>query len=139
MEVASTSEEIDVWENLKQIFADMDAQDGNDENKQLLKEPLTRLRRLLHIHQDVLEKEKALKRCHLGVLVERDWYLRKLRDVEVSKVIISGESECLPNPFQLNHTHHNVDVLGKPGFGGSPVELDSCLEKLRLGTFVTAL
>jgi hypothetical protein len=74
-----------VWENLQQIFADMDAQEGNDENKLLLKEPLARLRRLLHIYTDVLEREKALKKCHLGVLVERDWYLGKLRDIEVSK------------------------------------------------------
>lgn len=84
VEATSTSgDDIDVWENLKQIFADMDAQEDNDENKLLLKEPLARLRRLLTIHNDVAERERALRRCHLGVLVERDWYLGKLREVEV--------------------------------------------------------
>lgn len=73
----------DVWENLREIFADLDAL-NDSENKVLLKKPIMHLRRLLQIHSNLWLEELDLDKVHLGVLYEREWYLRKLQALEAT-------------------------------------------------------
>lgn len=50
-----------VWEQLEAIFQEMDSE-GEDNVDESLREPLTHLRRLLHLHHETQRKERALYR-----------------------------------------------------------------------------
>ncbi|KAJ7535337.1 hypothetical protein O6H91_12G029000 [Diphasiastrum complanatum] len=80
--VESTS--TDVWENLQEIFADIDAHSEGVDNKVLLKKPIMHLRQLLQLHSDIRAEENELDKSYLGVLYEREWYLRKLQAIEAA-------------------------------------------------------
>ncbi|CAK9265384.1 unnamed protein product, partial [Sphagnum jensenii] len=54
------------------------------ENKVLLKKPIMHLRRLLQIHSNLWLEELDLDKVRLGVLYEREWYLRKLQALEAT-------------------------------------------------------
>ncbi|KAH7277979.1 hypothetical protein KP509_38G018100 [Ceratopteris richardii] len=71
----------DVWENLREIFQDIDAQ-GGGETKEVLKKPIMKLRRLLEMHTKLRVKELTLEKVYLGLRIEREWYLRKLQAIE---------------------------------------------------------
>ncbi|XP_024518658.1 uncharacterized protein LOC112341900 isoform X1 [Selaginella moellendorffii] len=98
----SESTSTDVWENLREIFQDIDSQSSSVESKALLKKPIMHLRRLLEVHSMIRktsprlvlenqrrflltgEAENELDKSYLGVLFEREWYLRKLQAVEAA-------------------------------------------------------
>lgn len=74
----------DVWENLREIFEDIDAHNVSGENKQLLKKPIMHLRRLLQMHTKLRSEELTLEKIYLGLRIEREWYLRKLQAIEAA-------------------------------------------------------
>eukprot|EP01018_Ginkgo_biloba_P019177 Gb_04168 [translate_table: standard] len=81
-----------VWENLQEIFEDIDARSEGLENKQQLKKPIMHLRRLLQMHSKIRTEEIELEEMLLGVSYEREWYLRKLQAVEA---VIAAPESCL--------------------------------------------
>ncbi|GBG78191.1 hypothetical protein CBR_g26224 [Chara braunii] len=56
------------------------------------------MRRLLEIHHQLSNKEMEIRAVHFGVILEREWYLRKLRALE----------DVVGPP-------RDVDVLREPG------------------------
>ncbi|KAI5081629.1 hypothetical protein GOP47_0001372 [Adiantum capillus-veneris] len=73
----------DVWENLRDIFQDIDAH-GGGETKENLRKPIMKLRRLVEMHTKLRAKELTLEKIYMGLRIEREWYLRKLQAIEAS-------------------------------------------------------
>eukprot|EP00899_Mesostigma_viride_P015967 jgi/Mesvir1/24371/Mv11042-RA.1 len=72
-----------IWENLEDIFADMDAgKDAKQDNRAVLREPLAQLRSLLALYNKIKERESRMASAHMGVLLERSWYHNKLCAIE---------------------------------------------------------
>lgn len=79
---AAGNSELDVWENLRAIFADMDATGGEDSEQVALREPLTHLRRLLALHEETRAREAALADDRHKLSSECRALHNKLRAVE---------------------------------------------------------
>ncbi|XP_024518660.1 uncharacterized protein LOC112341900 isoform X3 [Selaginella moellendorffii] len=56
----SESTSTDVWENLREIFQDIDSQSSSVESKALLKKPIMHLRRLLEVHSMIRKTSPRL-------------------------------------------------------------------------------
>eukprot|EP00899_Mesostigma_viride_P015966 jgi/Mesvir1/24370/Mv11042-RA.2 len=85
-----------IWENLEDIFADMDAgKDAKQDNRAVLREPLAQLRSLLALYNKIKERESRMASAHMGVLLERSWYHNKLCAIEVGGLPVGVHADNL--------------------------------------------
>mmetsp|Transcript_34292 Transcript_34292/g.41442 ORF Transcript_34292/g.41442 Transcript_34292/m.41442 type:complete len:174 (-) Transcript_34292:208-729(-) len=77
----NTERECSVWENLQNIFDDLDRQ-GDSTVTEAVEVPLSRLRHLLQQHNKLKVRESELNKVNVGLLVEASSFLHKLRGLE---------------------------------------------------------